>query len=91
MTASLTSIRAFHETVSEREAQTQRLLGLYLSSGPMSDRKASYITGWERGTVSARRNDLIKLGRVCELGKERDEDTGKTVTVWGVIRETLFD
>jgi hypothetical protein len=68
-----------------------QLMGVYLSSGPMSDREASYRLGWERGAVSARRNDLVKFGRVCELGRKKDPDTGKEVSVWGIVRETLFD
>lgn len=90
MTVALTSRLAFLETVSEREKQVERLRGLYLSFGAMSDREASYRTGWAPAHVSARRNDLVKSGQVCEMGKKKDGDTGKLVSVWGVVRDTLF-
>lgn len=90
MSATLTSILAYKDTVSEREAQAQRLLTLYRLKGAMSDRQASYLTGWDRAHVSARRNDLLKQGLVCEMGKKKDVDTGKLVSVWGEIKSTLF-
>lgn len=83
------SIAAFHNTVSEREAKCHQLMGLYLSSGAKSDREASYLLDWDRSDISARRNDLLKLGKVCELGQKKDSDTGREVAVWGVIKNTL--
>lgn len=90
MTAALTSILAFKETVSEREIQAYKLMGLYLSVGAMSDREAANRMGWYPSQVSARRNDLMKLGKVVELGKKKDTDTGKLVNQYGALRETLF-
>lgn len=90
MAVALTSTRAFWETVSERDIQSGRLMSLYRQQGPMSDRKASYILGWERAAVSARRNDLMRARRVAALGEIRDPDTGKRVNVYGEVRETLF-
>lgn len=90
MTATITSIRAFHDIKSEREVRCGLLLRLYETRGPMSDREASYILGWDRSDVSARRNDLMRDGQIGSLGEKKDPDTGKTVNVWGVVRDTLF-
>lgn len=91
MTATLTSRIAFHQTAGERDIQSKKLMGLYSSFGAMSDREASYRTGWAPAHVSARRNDLVKKGLVMEMGKKKDKHTGKLVCNWGVIKSTLFD
>lgn len=88
MTATATSISAFHATTSERERKCASLLYLYQNIGAMSDREASYRLGWDRSDVSARRNDL--KGVVVGLGEKKDPQTGKTVNVYGIARETLF-
>lgn len=90
MTVTLTSHLAFKETVSEREIQTLHLRRLYESVGVMSDREAGSRLGWYPSQVSARRNDLMKSGQVCELGRHRDPVTGKLVNLYGIQRETLF-
>lgn len=85
-----TSLAAFHQTASERELQSKRLLSFYKLKGAMSDRQASYLLGWSPAHVSARRNDLVKAGLVCEMGKKKDPDTNKLVMCWGEIKSTLF-
>lgn len=90
MTATLTSISAYHSIKADREAQVKQLLDLYIRHGPMSDRQASYHLGMYPSQVSARRNALIALGEVHDLGRKKDPDTGKEVSVWGIARETLF-
>lgn len=89
MTA-FTSRLGYQETISEREVQSIQLLGLYLS-GPLSDREAGKRMNLPPSQVSARRSDLMKQGKVRELGRKKDENTGKLVNVWGIVRETLFD
>lgn len=89
MTATFTSVLAFQATVSERDIQTQHLLKLYETHGAMSDREASYRTGWAPAHVSARRNDLVKSGQVCEMGRKKDRDTGMLVKTWGTSDGSL--
>lgn len=90
MTATATSISAFHSIKIDREIQTKQLLDVYMKHGPMSDRQASYRLGWYPSQVSARRNALIASKEVVEMGTSRDRDTGKTVNVYGISKETLF-
>lgn len=85
----LTSRIAFHQTASERELQSKRLLSFYRLKGAMSDRQASYLLGWSPAHVSARRNDLVRAGLVCEMGKKKDPDTNKLVMLWGTNDGTL--
>lgn len=90
MSATPTSIEAFHSIKIDREAQVKRLYEVYSRFGPMSDREASYKLGWYPSQVSARRNALVASLEVAEMGKKRDQDTGKTVNVYGIIKSTLF-
>jgi len=85
-----TSIAAFHSIKVDREIQTKQLLDVYIKHGPMSDRQASYKLGWYPSQVSARRNALMALKEVVEMGNRRDPNTGKTVNVYGISRTTLF-
>lgn len=90
MTATPTSIEAFHSIKIDREAQVKQLYEIYSKHGPMSDREASYKLGWYPSQVSARRDALMKSSEVAEMGKKKDPDTGKTVNVYGITKETLF-
>ncbi|RJQ33873.1 hypothetical protein C4568_03670 [Candidatus Parcubacteria bacterium] len=82
MTATSTSIRAYHDIASTREVMCQSLLRLYIEQGPMSDREACRRLMWEApSVVSARRNDL---DGIIEMGKVKDPITGMTVKVWGL-------
>lgn len=86
MTATSTSIRAYHDIASTREAMCDTLLRLYIVEGPMSDREACRRLTWEApSVVSARRNDLEGI---VEMGRVKDPVTGMRVKVWG--KNTLF-
>ena len=81
MTATSTSIRAYHEIVSERGLMCDRLRALYSVHGPMTDREASRHLGWHPSEVSARRNDLED---VVLYGLKKDPITGKSGRVHGL-------
>jgi hypothetical protein len=82
------SIESFN-TLTDKKAQETQLFRLYARMGAMSDREASRLTGWNPSHVSARRNGLVKRGRVVELGRKKDVSTGRMVASWGLLRETL--
>lgn len=82
-----TSRQAFRETAHARKTQEKRLINLYqLHPEGLSDRHAAVLLHWTPSNVSARRNGIRSMSeyevfRVC---KQRDPQTGKRVSLWGV-------
>lgn len=57
---------------------------LWINNGS-SDKEIHLGTGIDKNVVTARRNELVEQGLVCEMGKKWDHETGRSVTMWGVV------
>lgn len=85
-----TSRDAYHKIVlPEAHLQHDLLMKAYYEHGGMTDREMAYTIGIPPNTVSARRNELVKYGRVTSNGKRKCRVTGITVIEWKA-KETLF-
>lgn len=62
----------------------EALYGLYQRHGALSDRQAGRLTGKMPALVSARRNELVTLGKVAACGTMYDADTRRNVKIWGI-------
>lgn len=82
-----TSILAYTEVCKTKYALkkvNEYLKALSTFTPGASDRDVSKLLGWDPGRVSARRNEAIKDDMVMEYGRKLDNNTNKTVIVWGL-------
>ena len=80
-----TKIESFRQLNPEEVGRAQRRILEVLGWSPMTDREIVRATGWTINRVTARRRELVIMGRVSKMGKTWDHDTSRHVTVWGVV------
>lgn len=66
--------------------QCVELLSAYALHGPLSDAEAAKHLGVERSTINARRAELRRRGLVCAQGTKKNDATGVTNTLWGLVK-----
>ena len=79
-----------------KETDVQRYVRVGLSAGPgFSDADVAAVTGWQKSTVSGRRNDAVKSVAVIvdgvqygvrQYGTKRDPGTKMTVRTYEIVR-----
>lgn len=85
-----TSKTTYREIVlPEAHIQHDLLMKQYYEHGGLTDREMAGRVNLPANTVSARRNELVKYGRVTSNGKRKCRITGITVMEWKA-KETLF-
>jgi hypothetical protein len=70
-------------TSNSMRGQVLSIIDRYLVTGRTDDELEEY-TGWRHQTVSARRRELVLLGKVKDSGKRRKTRSGRSATVWVV-------
>lgn len=68
------------------KSQQHWVLSCYQDYGPMTDAEVRDALGWERSTVNARRNELMKAGLVQEVGSKKNLQTGVQNTLYGLVQ-----
>jgi len=82
-----TSLEAFLKIQEDGTAETQRdqvLEVLRQASEPLTNREIATALGLEPSTVSARRNELIKMGLVRQVGRRKCRVSGFTALTWAL-------
>jgi len=75
-----------HRESGKASTQRERLLIILKYNGmPMTDSEAGFILRLPSSTVSARRNELIKKGKVKKAKARKCEVTGFTAYTWEAI------
>jgi hypothetical protein len=64
-------------------AEIFKLIDRYFSG--LTDDELEQATGWRHQTVSARRRELVLLGKVKDSGKRRPTRSGRSATVWEAV------
>lgn len=81
-----TSILSYIELSKEDLGKKQLQVYKFISSYPKcSDREIMKGTGLEINCVCGRRNELVKMGYVVDVGVKYDEQTNRLVTIWSVV------
>ena len=75
-----TSLMAYSEVKRVVGVRQQLVLSAILSLGVATDKQLAKFLQWPINCVTPRRGELVKLGRVKELGTV-DQD-GRSVMVW---------
>lgn len=67
------------------------LRGILLLGGQATDHEVKNLLGWDLHIVSARRNDLKKLGIICSYpGRSKMGPYGQPNTIWNVNLNQLY-
>lgn len=80
-----TSIMAYSENKREIESQRERVLVFFKNHPNSTDREASEYLKLEAGRISARRAELMKVGKVLPAGIRRCNITGVASMTWVVV------
>jgi hypothetical protein len=54
-----------------------------------NDREIQKYLGWPINTITNRRGELLKLGRIYEVGKYLDDVTGRKTCYWKPVQNQL--
>ena len=69
-----------------RDTIWRDMLDLYDRCGPCTDAEMATVLGVERSTINARRDELVRLGKVRDTGTTRiNQKSGKPNTLWGLV------
>ena len=66
--------------------QQELYVMLSLAKRPMNDAELGKYLNWPAAIVSARRNELMDMGKIKEHKKAVYEPTGKLVTYWEIVK-----
>jgi len=81
-----TSKKAYQEEKPKLGKKQQELyITLFMAKRPLCDAEIAKYLGWTSALVSARRNELMEMGKVVEAGKGVYPPTGKTVICWKAL------
>lgn len=67
------------------EAQ-EAVLRVLFHKGSQTDKEIAFNTNLSLSCVNGRRNELIEMGLVAEVGERYDPETQRNVTLWGFVR-----
>ncbi len=81
-----TSLKSYKELIEEGVLgkMQERILNLFWQYPSHSDREIAEIGHLRINQVTGRRNELLDMGCVKDMGTREDYDTGKTVHIWSV-------
>ena len=85
MTLTQTSRAAYAETVKKRGSWELAVLGVIVKYGPISDRAVAARLDKECAFISARRNSLVKQGKVFPVAESTDPLTHHKIQLWGAM------
>jgi len=63
----------------------EAVLRVLHTNGNMTDKDIVLFTGFSLNCVTGRRNELVDMGIVAEVGSVYNEDTNRMVTLWGIV------
>jgi predicted transcriptional regulator len=66
------------------DKQQEVLATLQMARRPINDREIAKYLGWTINSVTARRNELVELGKVIEYKRATDPQTKRRVIYWTV-------
>lgn len=81
-----TSLKSYKELIAEGILgnMQQHILRLFWQYPSHSDREISEIGHLRINQVTGRRNELMDMGCIEDMGTREDYDTGRTVHIWSV-------
>lgn len=87
MTVETTSIKAYHETTTERQRQREIIYNFVSLAKHPSNADITRFTGLPRASVCGRLRELELDGRICKAGTKLDPFTRKTVKWYAPVAE----
>ena len=77
-----TSRTAYWDTQATSIEQREKVRQMYEKYGASTDKEIQFYTGIPANLVSARRNELIKQGKVRKWDQRKCKSTGRKVIAW---------
>ena len=81
-----TSLPAYHEAKEGLNDKQQKVYTAINEIGICNDRMITEYLGWPINTVTPRRGELLTLGKIRELKKDKDPLTNRTTSWWVVTK-----